>query len=384
MRRSGWASPVLRRTRPGQQMEAMPAGGRQRVAGSRRRVVTRGPVGVVAAALAVLLALAACSSGGSPHPTPSAASPSAAARPGAAATTAPASAQSGLGWASGANGNFPADVNAWATWTGRPVDVAVVFTNRVDWPNITTASWPVGAFTRAAFPGQLSVAQPLFPQDGNEAACARGEYDSHWSQFGQTLTKYGRGDAYVRLGWEFNGSWFWWYVRDPQAWKTCFQRAVTAIRSTAPKVRIEWTMTAHQDTLPHSKIDVWAAYPGDDYVDVVSVDAYDFYPASTDQTSWDRQCHQRSGLCTVADFARAHGKALAVPEWGVAHSNSGGGDNPFLVEKMHEFFTQTADILAYEAYYNNSEADNVRSSLNNPDLNPRSARRYLDLFGRSG
>jgi hypothetical protein len=289
--------------------------------------------------------------------------------------------QTGIRWLSGANGNFPSDMQAWAAFTGRPVGLAIVFTDRHDWPNIVAADWPTGAFTRDKFPGRLSIAQPMFPQDGNEDACAAGDYDGYWRQFGRTLTKFGRGDADVRLGWEFNGDWFWWYPRNVDTWKSCYRRSVAAIRSTAPHVQINWNMTAHRDHLPVSGRNVWDAYPGDDVVDLVSIDAYDSYPASVSQSTWNRQCNVSSGLCTVIKFARDHGKKFAVPEWGLVRSTGGGGDNPYYIEKMYETFAANADQLAYEAYYNNSEGDNVRSSLHNPVLNPRAASRYLELFG---
>ncbi|CAJ60018.1 MULTISPECIES: glycoside hydrolase family 26 protein [Frankia] len=287
----------------------------------------------------------------------------------------------GVHWVSGTNGNYPADVNAWSTFTGRGIGLAVVFTSRKDWYNLVSADWPTAAFTRDRFPGALSIAQPPFPEDGDEATCAGGAYDGYWRTFGETLTKFGRADAYVRLGWEFNGAFNYWHVRDVETWKTCFRRTVTAIRSTAPEVRIDWNMNAHADRLPGSGRDVWDAYPGDRYVDVVSIDAYDFYPPSVDQKSWDLQCHQRSGLCTVIRFARDHGKKFAVPEWGVAWSNGGGKDNPFYIGKMHETFVAHAADLAYEAYFNTSEPANVRSSLYRPDLNPNSSKRYRELFG---
>nr|MDT0665881.1 glycosyl hydrolase [Micromonospora sp. DSM 115978] len=201
-------------------------------------------------------------------------------------------------------------------------------------------------------------------------SCARGDYDEHWANFGSTLTKFGRGDAYVRLGWEFNGDWFYWYVRDAEAWKQCFRNAVTAMRSTAPDVKIDWNMTHHRDRIPNGTAGVWETYPGDEFVDVVSIDAYDSYPASLTPEIWDRQCHADSGLCTVIEFAREHGKPFAVPEWGLVRSEGGGGDNPFYIQKMYETFVKNADILAYEAYYNNAEPDNVRSSLVAPVLNP--------------
>ncbi|WP_462185828.1 MULTISPECIES: glycoside hydrolase family 26 protein [unclassified Frankia] len=287
----------------------------------------------------------------------------------------------GVHWVSGANGNFPADVNLWSVFTGRKVDLAVVFTDRQDWTNLVSAGWPTQAFTRDKFPGGLSVAQPMFPKDGDEATCVTGAYDNYWRQFGTTLTTFGRGDAFVRLGWEFNGDWFWWYPRDVETWKTCYRRTVLAIRSTAPHVRIDWNITAHRDHLPVSGQDVWDAYPGDDYIDVVSIDSYDSYPASVSKTIWDRQCHLRSGLCTVIAFARAHGKKFAVPEWGLVRTTGGGGDNPYYIQKMYETFTANADALAYEAYFNNAEEGNVESSLYRPVLNPNAAERYLALFG---
>ncbi|MEX5631291.1 glycoside hydrolase family 26 protein [Parafrankia sp. FMc2] len=289
----------------------------------------------------------------------------------------------GVSWASGANANPPNDLGAWEQWVGRPTDIAILFTARTNWETVTQADWPMSDFRD--YPGALSIAQPLFPRGSNEAACARGEYDGHWRDFGNTLVRNGRPDAIVRLGWEFNGDWFRdWLPRDSGTWKVCFTRAAAALRSTAPQVQIEWNMTAHRDTMVNGD-GVWEAYPGDDVVDIIGIDAYDSSPASMTQKIFNEQCNRPSGVCTVARFAREHGKQFAVAEWGLDRraSAGGGGDNPFYIEKMYEFFLANRDILAYEAYYSASpdENDNVASSLHNPVTNPDSARRYLELFG---
>ncbi len=309
------------------------------------------------------------------------------AAPGVRATTAPAPAASaarpgagGVSWPSGANANPPHDLAAWEAWTGRETDVAVVFTVRDSWQKIVADDWPLSGLRPDSYPGRVSVAQPLFSESGNEAACARGDYDGDWATFGRTLVRNGRPDAYVRLGWEFNGNWFWWYPRDTATWRTCYQRAVSAIRSSDPAVRIDWNVSAHRDVMPNGD-GVWAAYPGDQYVDIVSVDAYDSYPPSFDQVTFDRQCAQPSGACTVARFAREHGKRFAVPEWGVVRSGGGGGDNPFFVQAMHAFFAANRANLAYEAYFTATDAGNVQSALINPPSNPRAADRYRQLFG---
>ena len=287
----------------------------------------------------------------------------------------------GVNWPSGTNANPPNDIRAWEEWIGRRTDIAILFTSRDSWQTImATNDWPLADFRPDVYSGQVSVAQPLFPRSGNEGACARGEYNHYWAEFGRALVRNGRGDAYVRLGWEFNGDWFWWRPYDTETWKACFRQAVTAIRSTSPQVRIDWNMVAHRDRMTNGD-SVWDAYPGDEYVDVISVDAYDSYPASLTQKIFNEQCGKPSGACTVAKVARERGKLFAVPEWGVVRSEGGGGDNPFYVEKMYELFERNQDILAYEAYYNAPEANNVQSSLLDPPMNPRTAEKYLELFG---
>lgn len=359
----------------------------------RRRTV----LGVVAAAMVILLgAIGLVTLTGGPDSRRSADAPAASQAPDTAkapgaqptqpqpepAPTGPAGpAGPGVRWPSGANGNPPLDIRAWEAWTGRLTNVAVVFTKRNDWNGIAYDNWPMSDYPPGVYNGQLSIAQPLFPRSGDERTCARGHYDAYWAAFGQTLTRNGRPDAIVRLGWEFNGNWFWWYPRDTATWKTCFQRAVTQIRSTAPAVRIDFNVSAHRDRMPNGD-DVWAAYPGDEFVSIVSSDAYDSYPPSRSAETFDQQCNIPSGACTVAAFARAHGKQFAVPEWGLVRvDGNGGGDNPLFIEKMHDLFDRNRDILAYEAYFSTAEADNVRSSLINPPLNPMAAQRYLELFG---
>ncbi|WP_232295201.1 glycoside hydrolase family 26 protein [Parafrankia sp. EUN1f] len=384
---------------------AKPGGGRRRGShrsapanGRPRRRRRRTVIGAVAAGLVLMLGalgLVALTTGSgdqrrtsgtaAPSPRPATATGTAdappAPEPAEPEPTSDGPAAPGVRWPSGTNANPPLDIWAWDRWTGRASDIAVIFTIRNNWQHIVFSDWPLSNYPKSVFPGQVSVAQPLFPESGNERSCANGQYDQYWAAFGQTLTRNGRPDAIVRLGWEYNGNWFWWHPRNTETWKTCFQRAVTAIRSTAPGVLIDFNVSAHRDRMTNGD-DVWAAYPGDGYVDIVSSDVYDSYPPSTTAELFDEQCNVPSGTCTVINFARAHGKKFAVPEWGLARADRhGGGDNPLFIEKMHDLFDQNRDILAYEAYFNTSESNNVRSSLLNPQLHPNSAQRYLELFG---
>ena len=51
-------------------------------------------------------------------------------------------------------------------------------------------------------------------------------------------------------------------------------------------------------------------------------------------------------IAAVCDVAHAHGKRLAVGEWGVASCGANpGGDNPFFIERMFRMFADNDDVL---------------------------------------
>ncbi len=271
-------------------------------------------------------------------------------------------------------------MTAWEQFRGSKVTVVMGYTVRSNWNDITNP-WIGGEY--AGWDGQLVISQPLFPDGGDFGSCANGSYSSQWAQFGSYLNNIGRPKTAVRLAWEFNGDWFPWSVgnTDVGTWKRCFQQVVGAIRSTDPQARIEWNMNAHSGS-------PFDAYPGDGYVDIVGIDNYDMWPPSLNESSWSSSCNSSAGLCDVIRFARQHGKQFAVSEWGlVSTSDTGagaagqaGGDNPFYIKKMYDTFKANADVLAYETYFNNSEAGNVHSSLLNPNENPNAAATYASLW----
>jgi hypothetical protein len=294
----------------------------------------------------------------------------------------PAARSSGLPWPSGVSVWSTAEVSSWESFRGRPTDVIGVITNYETWDGITKPAALLAQF--ADYTGQLVIAEPFWPNgSGDLATCAKGSYDLHWNDFGSTLVQGGRPTAIVRLAWQFNGSSVEWRDTDKVAWKACFQHVAAAIRATAPAARINWSMTVLGPLHPNgSAFDV---YPGDSYVDVVGVDAYDMTPASADQAAWDTYCNGPEGLCEIAAFARSHGRQLGVGQWAVVTCgpfSDRGNDNPFFVEKMHELFVANADILAFENYYNDHNADEFCTSLDSPVEAPLASMRYRELWGK--
>ncbi|WP_218601561.1 glycosyl hydrolase [Pseudonocardia abyssalis] len=279
----------------------------------------------------------------------------------------------GLPWRSGLVIGTQSEVDRWESYRGRSIDVVHGFTERGSWEGIESASWILSAW--ADSPHAIVISQPFWPEGsgGSLSECASGGYNANWARYGEALSAAGRTDAYTRLAWEFNGDWFEWSATDVGAWKQCYRQVVQSVRSTAPGARFEWNMNAHGSAT--SDGDAWKSYPGDDVVDVVGIDPYDHYPASPSAAAFDEQCTDSEGLCSVIDFARAHGKGVGVTEWGII--NSGIGDNPVYVEKMYETFLAGADVMEYETYFNE---DNFSTTLDQGS-NPESSEVYRRLWG---
>lgn len=153
--------------------------------------------------------------------------------------------------------------------------------------------------------------------------------------------------------------------------------------------------------------DATTVYPGDAYVDVIGVDAYDqswlsgTYPIPGDadeQTAtairervWTEDLHGgRRGLAFWADFSRQHHTPLALGEWGVTirSDGHGGGDNPGYIQHMYEFITDNPHVI-FNCYFDVNAGDGAHqlspglNSRNNPVTLyfPESAEVFRTLFG---
>lgn len=284
-----------------------------------------------------------------------------------------------LAWVSGAHYTHePAGYDEFSTWRGRPVDVAHLYVDRNSWQGLVSPGWPVDMFM--SFNGKLVLSEPLYPaMMGNNQDCANGAYDEQWKKLGSFLVDRGRGDTIIRLGWGHNDDTHYWRSDpDPSAWIACFRRVVKAIRSTDRAVRIDWTFDPIASASPDAR-DPYAAYPGDEYVDIVGMDEFDHAPPTLDEASFRAKCESALGLCRLVAFARSHKKQLALGEWGVAGcGDDAGGDNPFFIRAMVQWFAQNADILAYEAYYDESTGKVCSTLLS--DERPNAAAEYKRLY----
>ncbi|MBL7486923.1 endoglucanase [Frankia sp. AgB1.9] len=300
--------------------------------------------------------------------------------------------RSGQPWLSGANGDpliTPQDVDGFCSFRGDLCDIAQVYVARDSWASIVRPSFAETNFN--GWPGKLVLTVPPFPEDhtSNLATCATGAYNSYWQQFGRTLNSTGRQNSIVRLAWEANGDWYPWAGTNASDYINCFRQVVNSIRSTTTtSPQFDWTINAHYSQNPPSHVPT-DLYPGDQWVDIVSIDAYDHFPPSFTLDQFNDQAEAMGGITWLYNFARAHGKLFGVPEWGVASGSGddGGGDNASYIQFMRDWMVARAGHgMYYESYFNNCEMENVGSNLFRPVgdhclyQNTAAATRYAQLW----
>lgn len=187
--------------------------------------------------------------------------------------------------------------------------------------------------------------------------------------------------AFVRPGWEMNiPTDTTCYPGQESQWIAAFRHCVDSIRATAPNVRIVFNPNlgpANNDGSGAVPVEADKVWPGDPYVDLVGVDAYDHFPPYRTQADWDTHYNQAYGWKYWEDFTSSHGKQFCVPEWGL--HKDGGGDNPAYIQFMYDHFVSLGSDLGFEAYFD-ERASYIQNSL--IDSNPNSRATYRTNVAR--
>lgn len=107
---------------------------------------------------------------------------------------------------------------------------------------------------------------------------------------------------------EMNGGWFWWGTCSgltATEYKALYQLTVNYVKERTKSVLFCWS--------PNSPFNL-DRYPGDEYVDVIGVDAYEVTTTSL-----------RSELAKVVDYAQEHNKVAVFSETGDRNSDANAG-----------------------------------------------------------
>lgn len=264
------------------------------------------------------------------------------------------------------------------TWRGMPVAVAGTWVHDgAPWPLET----PNGEYR--AWEADLDFAPQYALDDGfTWAALARGDYDDRLRR-DLARIKYFWGDRtstlFYRFQHEFNGDWYPWSITDDDipVYLEGWRRFAAIFRETLeydPRFRIVWCPNA---ATPSKHVhNIADTYPGSRYVDVIGLDYYDFFDASTEE-KWTASLSALDagggpvGLAAWQAFAEESGRPLALTEWGQQH-----GDNPVFIRGVQAFLEQwrytgegsSAGRVLYDCFFN---------QRTKPDATPSSSGDFL-------
>lgn len=270
-------------------------------------------------------------------------------------------------------------VHDFETWLGQPVRAAEDFLPADNWSTVEGPSWMLSTWRDSGRHLILSV--PLLTSSSDSLrAGAAGDYDNHFRRLAENLVANGLADTTLRLGWEFNGSWFRWKAKDcPSCFAGYWRHVVVAMRAVrGAAFTFDWNPTRGREDFPAE--DAW---PGDDFVDYVGLDVYDQSSTSASDANgrWSDLVDGDHGLRWQHDFAAAHHKATSLPEWGVvAGADGGAGDDPTYIQHMHDWMV--ANGVAYDSYFAFDAPDGDHDLTDGKF--PSSAARFRSLFGPPG
>jgi hypothetical protein len=286
---------------------------------------------------------------------------------------------SGLPWSDG--GFFMHDAEqaaAFATWRGRPVDNVVAFTTRTSWEAQLNTWWartvPAGfAPNRDDF--ILSV--PLWTDDEQAGT------DLDWTTLAQRIAAVDP-DGYVRLGWEMNCCFSKALntAAAAKAWRDQFSRAATLLKQAAPGLRVVFNPNEGVSSSGLIADPSTLYVPGK--VDVIAIDAYDWYPAYTSAANANQHFTKTYGWNWWYDFARTRGLPFALAEFSVyTGSTASGGDNPAYFTHVYNWLsskaTATPGSIAFVSVFNHSE-NYCQCNLFPTAPNPAAAARYKSII----
>jgi hypothetical protein len=288
-----------------------------------------------------------------------------------------------------AGGGNSSGVAALGQSIGQQPAFAMDFLQGSSWQSIDDISWWLSQWDNKGYSMIWGV--PILPNDTSYslAAGATGAYNQYFVTLAQEFVAGGQGSSIIRLGWEFNGSWFPWAANGQAAnFIAYWQQIVNSMRSVpGANFKFEWNPTLGDQGVGN----LANYYPGNNYVDYIGADVYDTswatYPGA--QAEFNTMETETYGLNWLASFAAQQGKPITLPEWGLGwgDGNAGqpvsdpgnqvsGGDDPTFINDMANWI---ATNNVYEATFWDYGTSTVTGGTN-----PNSEAALIHDFGPAG
>jgi hypothetical protein len=261
----------------------------------------------------------------------------------------------------------------WEKWLRQePSSVlGVDFYGGSTWEDFFKLNWVPGIWKKLNPKRNVVWSVPLTVKGTSLADIANGLHDAEFEAAARAISE-AQPIAIIRLGWEMNIADSAWFANGQEAdYIRAFRRVVGIFRRYSNDFKYDWCPGWGPQQLAAD-----LAYPGDDVVDYVGLDVYDFKQAGSPQERWDTYYLKAPfGLQWHRDFSALHGKRMSYPEWGVGNF----GDNPFFIQQMRDWFVKNEGNIAYAAYF---DVDGLWPTQIDNNQFPKSRKLFRRLFGR--
>jgi hypothetical protein len=260
----------------------------------------------------------------------------------------------------------------WEKWLRQPRSsvVGVDFYGQETWDDFYKFNWVPGIWNKLNPARNVVWSMPLNVKGTPLADVADGLHDAEFEAAARAISE-AQPKAIIRLGWEMNLGDSSWASKGQEAeYIRAFRRVVGIFRRYSNDFKYDWCPGWGPQDSPAD-----LAYPGDDVVDYIGLDVYDFKHEGSVEERWNTfYLKAPFGLEWHRDFAAQHGKLMSYPEWGVGNF----GDNPYFIQQMHDWFVQNRQNIAYAAYF---DVDGLWPTQIDNNKFPKSQKLFRKLFG---
>ncbi|WP_050043798.1 hypothetical protein [Bradyrhizobium sp. LTSPM299] len=262
-------------------------------------------------------------------------------------------------------------LQAWEKWLNQPPSsvIGVDFYGQNTWDDFHKLDWVPGLWKKLNPARNVVWSVPLTITGTPLADVAGGLHDSDFEAAARAIAQ-AHPKAIIRLGWEMNISSMGWFARGQEDdYITAFRRMVAIFRRHSDDFRFDWCPGWGAQDTPAD-----LAYPGNDVVDTIGLDVYDFKSEGSVAERWSNLYLKAPfGLEWQREFALVHGKLMSYPEWGVGQA----GDNAEFIQRMHDWFAANRAVIAYAAYF---DVDGLWPTQIDNGQFPKSGNLYRKLF----
>ena len=155
-------------------------------------------------------------------------------------------------------------------------------------------------------------------------AILAGEYDKFFRSYARDARLYGK-PVFLRFGFEMNGDWFSW-GNQPVEFVAAWQRAHRIFAEESAE-NVIWVWAPNFVSIPRENNPIESYYPGDEFVDWVGADGYNFGDNHDQWHHWESFAevfdpilstfseHYPSKPVMIAEFGSSPGVGEAKAEW---------------------------------------------------------------------